>query len=190
MLHILFLAGQILLLVVLVISITLAMMWSLGNLKNKVPFVTAANAVLKDIALALDIKDDSLVYDLGCGDGRMLFYLAQNNPKASYIGIENNRFAVILARFLATINYKKNGNKVTILNQDFFKVDLSKATHLYTYLYPQMMDELLPKFEKELKPGTKLVSLSFKFATKVPTAEIDLKRNKYQLGHKIYIYQF
>jgi len=52
------------------------------------------------------------------------------------------------------------------------------------------MDELLPKFQKEFKPGTRLVSLSFKFASKTPIEEIDLKRNKYKLGRKLYVYEF
>jgi len=165
-------------------------MWAIGNFKNKVPFVTASNAVLKDIEKALSVKDDSIVYDLGCGDGRILFYISNSNPKAKYIGIENSPFPVLLSRFQSFLNNKKTGNKVEIIRGDFFKQDLSNASHVFTYLYPSLMDELLPKFEKEFKHGTRLVSLSFKFRDKVPKSEIDLKRNKYKLGRKLYIYEF
>jgi len=61
---------------------------------------------------------------------------------------------------------------------------------IFTYLNPNIMDDLLTKFDKELKPGTRLVSLSFKFTGKQPINEIDLKRSKYKLGRKIYVYQF
>lgn len=190
MLHILYIALQVFLVVVLLGIIFLFVLWSIGNFKNKVPFVTASSEVLKDIAQALDVADNSVVYDLGCGDGRILFYLSKLKPKAKYIGIENNRLPIILARLESFFNYKKTGNKVEIINDNFFKVDLYNATHVYTYLYPQIMDELLSKFEKEFKPGTKLVSLSFKFTLKKPIAEIDLHRSKYKLGRKIYVYQF
>lgn len=187
---ILFYIFQIILLIVFIAVITLFTLWTIGNFKNKVPFVTASNAVLKDIEKAFGIKDDSVVYDLGCGDGRVLFYLSKFNNKAKYIGIENSTFPILLSRLGSFLNTKKTGNKVEIIKKDFFKQDLSDATHVFTYLYPSLMDELLPKFEKEFKKGTKLVSLSFKFTLKTPTEEIDLGRSKYKLGRKLYVYQF
>ena len=190
MVHILISILQIILLIFLLITIVLFTLWSIGNFKNKVPFVTTSNAVLKDIEKALEIKDNSIVYDLGCGDGRVLSYLTRSNPKAKYIGIENNTFAIILAKIGSFFNNKKRGTNITIIDNDFFKQDFRNATHIFTYLYPNIMDELLPKFEKELKPGTRLVSLSFKFTGKNLTNEIDLKRSKYKLGRKLYVYQF
>lgn len=190
MTHILLYALQIILLIVFFATVILFILWSIGNFQNKVPFVATSNSVLKDIEKALEIKDDSVVYDLGCGDGRILLYLSHFNSKAKYIGIENSLFPIILSRVGSCFNNKKTGNKVEIINNNFFKQDLSNATHVFTYLYPNIMDELLPKFEKEFKPGTRLVSLSFKFASKMPINEVDLKRSKYKLGRKLYIYQF
>ncbi|MFA6355148.1 MAG: hypothetical protein WCW65_01860, partial [Candidatus Paceibacterota bacterium] len=69
-------------------------------------------------------------------------------------------------------------------------IDLSKATHIFTYLYPNIMDDLLPKFDKEIKEGVKLVSMSFHFTNKREFSEIDLKRGKYQIAKKIYVYEF
>ncbi len=190
MIHILLYVLQIVFMVILFGTIILFVFWSIGNFKNRVPFVTASNAVLKDIEKALEVKDDSVVYDLGCGDGRVLVFLSRLYPKAKYIGIENNIFPLLLARAESFLNRKKTGNKIEIIDNDFFKQDLKDATHIFTYLYPNIMDELLPKFEKELKSGTRLVSLSFKFTSKNPISEIDLGRSKYKLGRKIYVYQF
>lgn len=190
MIDILLYVFQILLLIILVITTFLLLLWAIGNVKSKVPFITTSNAVLEDVSKALGVKDDSVVYDLGCGDGRILFYLSRFHPKAKYKGIENRMFPVLLARFGSFLNVKKNGNRVEIIDGDFFEKDLSDATHVFTYIYPSLMDELLPKFEKEFKSGTKLVSLSFKFTNKMPIEEIDLKRNKYQMGRKLYVYQF
>lgn len=190
MLNFLFFVLQILILIILLGTATLFILWAVGNFMNKVPFVTASSAVLKDVAEALDVKDNSVVYDLGCGDGRILFYLSFIAPKARYIGIENSLFPFLLARFGSFLNYKKTGNKVDIIKGDFFKEDLSKVTHVFTYLYPNIMDDLLTKFDSEFNPGTKLVSLSFKFTNKQPIQEIDLGRSKYKLGRKLYVYQF
>ena len=190
MIYILTYVVQIVLLIIFLTIIILFVLWSIGNFKNKVPFVAASNGVLKDINSALCVKDDSVVYDLGCGDGRILFYLSRINSKAKYIGVENNLFPILLAKLGAFLNKKKTGGSIEIIDNDFFKQDLSKATHIFTYLYPNIMDELLPKFQKELKPGTKLVSLAFKFTSKPYNEEIDLKRNKYKLGRKIYVYEF
>jgi len=190
MLHILLYVLQVILFIVFFATIILFILWSIGNFQNKVPFVTSPNSVSKDIAKALEVNDQSVVYDLGCGDGRILFYLASLNPKAKYIGIENCALPILLSRIRLFFNKKKLGGCVEIVNKDFFKQDLSNATHIFTYLYPNVLDELLPKFEKELKPGTKLVSLSFSFASKRPISEIDLGRKKYKLGRKLFVYQF
>lgn len=164
-------------------------LWMAGNLKGEVPFLSSPGMVLKEIEKALEIKDDSIVYDLGCGDGRVLFYLSRSNKKAKYIGIENNPFPLFLVKIMSIFKNNKDID-VKIVNNDFFKQDISEATHVFLYLLPKKMDKLLPKFEKELKPGTRIVSLSFPFMDKTPTKTIDLKRGKYKLGRNIYVYQF
>ncbi|MFA6999625.1 MAG: class I SAM-dependent methyltransferase [Candidatus Paceibacterota bacterium] len=164
-------------------------MW--GNLRAKVPFVGVPVKTLKDIKKALLLKEGNVFYDLGCGDGRVLFYLAKNNPNIEYIGIENSLFPFILASIQNWWQKKINNiNNIKIIKGDFFKIDLSKATHIFTYLYPNVMDDLLPKFDKEFKSGAKLVSMSFHFTNKRESSEIDLKRGKYQIAKKIYVYEF
>jgi len=160
---------------------------SLLNFKNKVPFVGTPKKVFLDILQYLDLKNDSVVYDLGGGDSSMLLYFAKLKPKARYVSIENSLFPIILSKMNLFFNKNKN---VVLIKKDFFKVDLSKATHITTYLYPNVMDDLLPKFDKELKSGTRLISVSFKFTQKKPILEIDLKENKTILAKKLYVYEF
>src|SRR3989339_1582916 len=99
MVYILVYVVQIVLLIIFLAVVVLFILWSIGNFKNKVPFVAASSYVLEDIAKALEVKDDSVVYDLGCGDGRILIYLSKLNSKANYIGVENSAFPILLARF-------------------------------------------------------------------------------------------
>lgn len=178
------------LVIILLIIITLLFLWMWTALTAKVPFVTVPNSILKDIEKALDLKDRSVVYDLGCGDGRILFYLSKVFSNARYIGIENSIFPLVLLRFH---NWRKrifNNRQIEIIKQDFFKSDLSNATHIVAYLYPNIMDDLLPKLESELPSGTRLVSVTFKFTQKKPIMEIDLHRSKYRLARKLYVYEF
>ncbi|KKP62076.1 MAG: hypothetical protein UR57_C0013G0001, partial [Candidatus Nomurabacteria bacterium GW2011_GWE2_34_25] len=145
---------------------------------------------LKDIEKALNINEDSVVYDLGCGDGRVLFYLYKNNPKAKYIGIENSQFPLLVFNVRNWFFKRKNKSNISIIGKDFFDVNLSDATHIFTYLYPNVMDDLIPKLDKELKSGTRLISASFRFTGRREIEEIDLKRNNYQLAKKVYVYEF
>lgn len=178
-------------LLVFLLALVLLFIWMFSIIKAKVPFVSVPSKVLGDIEKSLSLKDDSVVYDLGCGDGKVLFYLAKKHPKAKYIGIENSLFPLILAH---TRNwwYKKVNkiNNIEIIKGDFFDTDLSKATHIFTYLFPKVMDDLLPKLYAELKTGTCLISASFQFTGKQEKEVIDLKRAKYQLAKRIYIYEF
>lgn len=168
----------------------LLLLWMWGNIRAKVPFVSVPNQTLKDIEKALDLKEGSVVCDLGCGDGRVLFYLYKNNKNSKYIGVDNSSFPIILARVRNFFHKRKNKSNIQIIKGDFFNTDLSKVTHVFTYLYPNMMDDLLPKLESELRPGTRLVSMSFHFTTKREKELIDLKRGKYQIAKNIYVYEF
>lgn len=178
------------LIIILFVVFVVFVMWMVTGYKAKVPFVPVPDSILKDIHKIMEVKEDSVVYDLGCGDGRILFYLSRFFPKARYVGIENSPFPLLLARIRAWWHRKSSSTQIEILNQDFFKRDLSGATHIFTYLYPNVMDDLLPKLDRELKSGTRLVSVTFKFTTKQPIAEYDLNRSKYKLARKIYVYEF
>ncbi len=166
--------------------------WMISAMRAKVPFICVPNTILPDIEKALDIKGDTaIVYDLGCGDARILRHLARKHPKSNFIGIENSSFPYHVAKTISWWN-KKRGypDNVQILRQDFFDHDLSKATHVFTYLFPKVMDDMLGKLERELPKGARLVSASFEFTHKRPLMEIDLGRRKYQLARKLFVYEF
>lgn len=175
--------------IVLLAVLALLLLWMWGSIWAKVPFIPVPDSTLKDIYKALELKDDSVLYDLGCGDGRVLFYASRLNPKVKCIGVEYSQFPYLLAKIRAWFE-RRRGREVTIRNQDFFKVDVSDATHIFTYLYPNVMDDLLPKLDKELAHGTRFVSMAFKFTQKQPIKEIDLNRGTYKLARKIYVYEF
>lgn len=189
MIFLLYLAQWILVIVMLSVFLLLCF-WTYTTARAKVPFVPVPNATLEEIARELDIREGNVVYDLGSGDGRVLFYQAKRAPGARFIGLDNNPFATMLAKIRKWASPKDIQDRVHLETKDFFTHDVSDATHVFMYLYPKVMDELLPKLKKELKPGTKLVSMTFQFTDIRPKKEIDLHRAKYKLARKLYVYEF
>ena len=117
---------------------------------------TPQNVVDKLLEVAKIGKDDVL-YDLGCGDGRIVINAAKNfGIKAVGFDIDPKRVAESKA------NVKSNGveHLVTIEQKDIFTVDLSKASVVTLYLLPELNVRLIPQLEK-LKPGSRIVSHDF-----------------------------
>ncbi len=159
----------------------------LTPLFSKVPFVPVRGRIVDEIIAALELKDDSVLYDLGCGDGRVLFAGVKDFPNRSALGIERAPFPYLCAKIRKVFSKTKN---VSIIYGDFFKLDFSPATHIFIYLFPSILDELLPKFEKELKQGTRLVSCDFQFSKRKPDEVIKTKSKDWQTNHTIYVYHF
>ena len=99
-----------------------------------------------------EIKQDQIVFDLGCGDGRVVFAAAEKG--AQVIGIELNIFIYALACFRKRISHKKG----TIIRGNFLKVDLRNADTIFCFLVGKGMKKLSEKFRRELKKGCRVIS--------------------------------
>lgn len=150
-----------------------------------VPFVPARTKIVGQIIEALAIFPGETVIDLGCGDARILIAAWQKEPRANYIGYESSFFPFWLARF----KIWRAGANIKIFRQNFFKADLSATNRIFTYLLPDIMERLLPKLARELRPGARLISLDFPFSLKLPQQVIALD-GRARLGKKLFVYQF
>lgn len=150
----------------------------------KVPFVAIKKNILPVIIAALEIKQKTVVYDLGCGDGRVLKACYDKEPLACYVGFEKQLIPFWLAR------WQTKNTHIKILQKDFLKADLSLGNRIFVYLSPELMDELLPKFMQELSAGTRLVSCDYQFSNKQAIKIIDLRQEKSKLGNFLYVYEF
>jgi hypothetical protein len=166
-----------------------------------VPFVPVPNLTLEAIVKALNLKSTSVLYDLGSGDGKVLFACAEMQTFSEvgpchtrYIGIEYHFLPHILAKMKLkrfTNTYPDRAAQMTLIHGSMFNYSVHAATHIFTYLLPSMMDQLLPKLEKELQKGTRLVSCDFQFSEKKPIEIIDLLyRTKRDRGKKLFVYEF
>ncbi len=156
--------------------------------RGDAPFVPVPTAALSEITKILEISENSTMYDLGCGDGKVLAACSKVQPKAEYFGYEIS-FAIFLLAWIRSFRQRKS-SKIKIFRKNFFKDDLSGATHIFTYLMPKQMKKLEEKFEKELLKGTRLVSCTFPLQNKKPDKIINLNLPKYSIARKLYVYNY
>lgn len=155
------------------------------SLKAEVPFVPTKTEVLEEIKEILNLEDGDCLYDLGCGNGKVIGYLAALYPQVKFVGIELNLIPLWWGKW----QFRHLSN-LTIKRGNFYTTDLSEATKVFAYLYPEVITKLLPRFKSNLTPGTKVFSLDFPIADYSPTAVIDFTDKKFKLSKKIFVYQF
>jgi SAM-dependent methyltransferase len=128
--------------------------------------------------LAKVTRNDT-VYDLGCGDGRVVITAAQKFD-ARGVGIDIDPQRIKEARE----NAARAGvtGRVKFRNEDLFEADIRKATVVALYLYPDVNLRLRPKLWKDLRPGTRIVSHSHDMGDWKPEKEIEAG------GHTIYLW--
>ena len=172
-----------LLIAIFTLIMALSTVWGL-IVTGGVPFVSTSKKMFDEIIKAANFKPGDLVYDLGCGKAHFLIYVAKR-AGIKGIGYELSFWPY----FWAKVAIKLAGADVKVYRRNFFKADLSNANVVFCYLFPEVMAKLEPKFQSELKPGSKVISNSFKLPNKIPVQEIITNTRKPELG-KILIYQY
>lgn len=152
-----------------------------------VPYVpTTEPAVEAMLSLAKVTKND-VVYDLGCGDGRIVVTAAKKFG-ARGVGIDINPERIAEARE----NAKRNGveHLVKFIEGDLFEADIREASVVTLFLLSSVNLKLRPKLLAELKPGTRVVSNTFDMGDWKPDKEFTLDDNGEDsyLSHKFYLW--
>ena len=117
----------------------------------------------------VQVTDQDVVYDLGCGDGRIPITAAlKYGARGVGIDIDPKRIEE------ANENAKAAGvaGKVTFITQDLFESDIHDATVVTLYLLPSLNERLMPKLKKELKPGSRVISHGFGMPDSWPPDQI------------------
>jgi SAM-dependent methyltransferase len=117
-----------------------------------------------------EIKQGELVYDLGCGDGRILIAAAQQYG-ARAIGFELDREVVQQAR--ANVCEAGLQGQVAIQHADMFTLDLRPADVIFLYLLTGMNQRLLPQL-KHLRPGARIISHDFELKGHKPNRSLSV----------------
>jgi SAM-dependent methyltransferase len=123
-----------------------------------VPYVPTKTPVVDRMLQMANVKPGDVLYDLGCGDGRIVIAAAKRfGIRGVGIDIDPERIAE------ANVNARKAGvtNRVKFIQADLFDADISDATVVTLYLLPDINLRLRPKLLSELQPGTRIISHNY-----------------------------
>ncbi|HWV73697.1 MAG TPA: class I SAM-dependent methyltransferase [Pseudosphingobacterium sp.] len=134
-----------------------------------VPYVSTKPEVVDAMLKIAKVNKDDLIYDLGCGDGRIVI-MAAKEYGAKGVGVDIDPLRIKEANE----NAIKEGvtDHVTFIEQDLFEVDFSEATVVTLYLLPYVNLKLRPLLLEKLKPGTRIVSNEFDMGDWKPEKQI------------------
>jgi len=132
------------------------------------PYVaTPPDVVARLLALA-EVGSTDRVYDLGCGDGRVVI-AAASECGATGVGIDIEPWWIDQAR--AAAEAAGVADRVAFRTEDALDCDVSAASVVFLYLVEWAMERIAPALRRQLAPGTRLVSLSFPIEGWTPTRE-------------------
>ncbi len=175
---------MLILLAVLVIVVNLGVVFYLFSLLAESPFIRVPSQVVPEIINLLNLENARIFYDLGCGDGRVLFAAYKAYPKVKYLGIEINWFPFLLASVKKIL--LGSPRNIVLVRGDMYTQNCSDADLVFCYLFPKPIQRVWNKLQEELKPGARLVSCHFR-PVEPPDQEIILK-NASPTAKKLYIY--
>lgn len=128
----------------------------LNFVQTNVPFVPTSKVDLLDMIERVGIAKDDYVFDIGSGNGKVLFAV-EDTTGARAKGFQRAGWTQVYAQ----LRKKLTGSKVELQSGDFFKFSWSDATVIYGYLYPFLMERVGEKARKDCRPGTKIVVRDF-----------------------------
>jgi hypothetical protein len=131
------------------------------------PFVVTPRHIVNEMMLLAKVSKKDIVMDLGSGDGRILIAAAELGAKG--YGWEINPFLVLWTNVRA---YQSGVAKnVIVACQSYNKANLTSATVVIFYNIPSHLSFIEKKMQKELKPGTKIISYKFPLQKYKPLKE-------------------
>jgi SAM-dependent methyltransferase len=149
--------------------------------KPDVEYVPTPHKVVGEMLQLLAVKPSDIVYDLGCGDGRVVITAAKRY-KARGVGIDIDPQRIRESR----ANARRAGvaNRVKFLQQDLFETDIREASVIALYLLPDLNRKLRPKLLSALRPGTRVASHDFDMGNWHPDKVIYVNGPAYE--HTVY----
>jgi len=176
-------------LLTVILSVSLALAQNAGpSRKPDVPYIPTTDTAVKAMLELAQVKSSDIVYDLGCGDGRIVIAAAKRYG-ARGVGIDIDPALVREAKQKA----RQAGVEklVEFREQDLFQSNFREATVVTLFLLPAVNKRLLPQLEA-LKPGTRIVSNTFEIGDWKPVREIVVKddpNDDYYFGsHRLFLW--
>lgn len=122
-------------------------------------YVPSYPKVVRKMLELANVGSDDVVYDLGCGDGRILVMAVKEFGAKKAVGYEIKKD--LYKSTLKKIEQQNLNDRINLINGDLFEADISEATVITLYLTTSGNERLRPKLAKEARPGTRVVSHDF-----------------------------
>ncbi|NLE02691.1 MAG: class I SAM-dependent methyltransferase [Fibrobacter sp.] len=123
-----------------------------------VPFVPTPYYVVDQMLMMANLKKNDILFDIGCGDGRIVINAAKKYGIRS-VGIDLDPYRI--AESMENAKRFSVENLVTFINGNIFEIDISAATVVTMYLLSSVNINLRPRLFEMLKPGSRIVSHDF-----------------------------
>jgi SAM-dependent methyltransferase len=136
-----------------------------------VPFVPTDDAVVSKMLSITKVGKNDVVYDLGCGDGRIVIAAAKQHG-ARGVGVDIN--PVRIAESKENARLAGVTDKVRFVEEDLYKMNISDATVVTLYLLPDVNIKLRPRLLDELRPGTRIASHDFHMGDWQPDKTVEV----------------
>lgn len=154
---------------ILVVSIVVTVAFAFIG---KVPYVPTPAATARAMVTLARLRGREKIFDLGAGNARILIEAKRMHPDVDATGVEFSPTVWLLG--LSKILLSRQ--RIRFLRADARKIDLSQANAIFLYLSGGLMAELEDKFDRELQPGTVVVSHAFRFPRRRPVEVVKLQR--------------
>lgn len=137
-------------------------------------YVPTPQEVVDEMLKLGGVHKGDVVYDLGCGDGRIVVSAVKLGARGVGVDIDPERIRE------SNENAQAAGvtDRVTFLNEDLFAVDITPATVVTLYLLPARLTKLRPKLWRELRPGTRIVAHDFDLGDWKPEKTLELETHR------------
>ncbi|MCK4760546.1 MAG: class I SAM-dependent methyltransferase, partial [Candidatus Aminicenantes bacterium] len=144
--------------------------------KPEVPYVPTPEEVVEEMLMIARVGENDVLYDLGCGDGRIVITAAKKFGCRG-VGIDIDPQRIKESRE----NAIKEGvsDRVQFYQMDLFEADINAATVVTLYLLSKVNLRLRPKLFKELNPDTRVVSHAFNMGNWEPDASSSVRTSDY-----------
>jgi SAM-dependent methyltransferase len=127
-----------------------------------VPFLKSEKEILEKLEKEIDWRKIKRFYDLGSGNGNVLKFFAKLHPEIEFIGYELNPLRILISKLFCSLP------NVKFKRKNIFKADYSDADIIFVFLLPEILEKIIKKFRRELKPHTLIISNSFQFPDDFP----------------------
>jgi precorrin-6B methylase 2 len=168
--------------IILLLFPVAVVMQFIAEFTTDAPFVPVPKEIENDIIISLKLVPNSILYDLGCGDARILLKAVQKHSDIKAVGIDIGFLPYFLAKF-----YTRKHKNIKIKRGDIFKTNISDATHIFIYLSPAI-NKLFLHICQQCKPDTRIVSCDFELENTTPTQIIELNKTTSPRGKKLFVY--